>query len=83
MRFENDKIICEGIVAEGWVVPLKNFLESIAPAKVTVDLTTCKDMHTAIAQLLIAYAGMYGVEYNFSDGNFAYKSLLQGAKLID
>ena len=83
MRFENDRIICDGIVAEGWVEPLKNFLETLAPARARVDFTNCKDIHTAIAQLLIAYAGIYGIEYEFGEGDSAYKKLLQGAHVVE
>lgn len=81
MKFENNKIICEGVVAESWGVPLKNFLESAAPNKIVIDLKDCRDMHTAIAQLLIAYAGVYDIDYEFSDKKYAYKLLLQGAKI--
>lgn len=81
MQFNGDKVICEGIIADIWAMPLKEFFENLAPAKVSVDLSACKDMHTAIAQLFIAYNGVYGIEYNFSKENYAYKLLLQGAKV--
>ncbi len=83
MRFENDRIICEGVVAEAWVLPLKNYLEGIAPAKISIDFTKCIDVHTAIAQLLISYAGIYGIDYEFPESNYAYKYLLQGAKVVE
>jgi|GEM_PF-1461393 len=77
------KIVFEGIINESEVAPLREFLNSNAPETIEFDFLACKDMHTAIIQVLLAYRHLYSAEYVFSEDNDTYRKTLEGFFLSD
>lgn len=81
--FEDKKVIFEGIVNEGEVPRLREFLNSNAPEVIEFDFEKCRDVHTAILQVVLAYKYLYQAIYLFPQDNFAYKTTLNGFFLSD
>jgi hypothetical protein len=82
--YEDKKLVFEGIVNENEVQKLREYLNSNAPDTLEFNFETCKDMHTAVLQVVLAYKHLYNAEYKFpSDETLAYRDTLEGFFLSD
>ncbi len=63
MEAVDSSITFDGVVSEDVIKPLREYLQKCAPLKLTVDLSECRDMHTAVIQMVAAYHLLYGCEY--------------------
>jgi hypothetical protein len=81
LEYGENSIKSKGVINDNELVQLRDFLKNTAPSKITVDLSECYDIHTAIIQLFLAYSALYEIEYIFADDNkAAYKKALDGAR---
>jgi hypothetical protein len=81
LEYGENSIKSKGVINDNELVGLREFLQKSAPNKVSVDLTECYDIHTAIIQLFIAYQALHEIEYTFADDNkAAYRKALAGAR---
>lgn len=81
--YQEDEIIFEGIINENEVSKMREHLNLIAPKKVTFDFNKCKDIHTTILQIIVAYKALYEAEFIFSGSMSTYQKMLQGFYLSD
>jgi hypothetical protein len=77
--YEGTNIKATGIVNDNEVPELREYLKNNAPSKLTFDFSECRDVHTAILQVIFAYKGLHDCDYVFKDGEInAFKKALDG-----
>ncbi len=81
--YEENSIIFSGIINENEVSQLREHLNLIAPQKVTFDFSQCKDLHTIILQIIVAYKSLYEADYIFDENITTYQKMLKGFYLSD
>jgi hypothetical protein len=79
LEYNGTTIKATKIVNDNEVPPLRDFLKTNAPAKITFDFSECKDVHTAILQIIFAYKILHECDFVFEDGSeVAFKKALDG-----
>ncbi|MBN2894796.1 MAG: hypothetical protein JXK05_02770 [Campylobacterales bacterium] len=78
VQFEEDTLRLEGVVYEDAVVGAREFLQQVAPQKVTFDFSACEDAHFALLQLVMAYCKLYEGEILYGDEVKIYQKVLEG-----
>lgn len=67
----------EDIETEDIVIELREYLTEVGGEKLTIDLTHCEDLHTAVIQLIGAYKLIYDAEFKYKEEVSAYKMALE------
>lgn len=83
IMYEETKVSFEGIINENEVQTMREQLNLIAPQKVDFNFTKCKDIHTTILQIIVAYKGLYDAEFTFGENMTTYQKMLEGFYLSD
>jgi hypothetical protein len=79
LAYDGTNVKATKIVNDNEVPDLREYFNKTAPAKVTFDFTECRDIHTAILQVIFAYKADNEVECVFKDDEVAaYKKALDG-----
>lgn len=82
LSYDGTNIKATGIVNDNEVASLRSFLVSTAPKKVHFDFSECKDIHTAILQIVFAYKSLHECEFTFKNGSEqAYKKAIDGFRV--
>ena len=82
MTLNDETVVFEGKVYENELLALKEHLTQLKK-KVTVDMSSCNDMHGGIIQLLAAYKSVYESEFIFNDKDSTFKMALQGFRNVE
>ena len=82
MILDTSKVTFEKKVYENELENLKQHLNGVTE-KLTVDMSSCDDLHGAIIQLLLAHKARYDSNYIFSDKNSTFKMALQGFRSVE
>lgn len=77
-EMENNTVTFSGVVYEDEIVPLRDFLQMVSPAAITVDFTACNDIHLGVLQLILGYKKLYGASFIFGDQIKLYQKVCEG-----
>ncbi|MBE0499514.1 MAG: hypothetical protein IBX43_09845 [Campylobacterales bacterium] len=78
ISYDGTRIVCEGVIYEDEVVPLREKLNEVAPQELLFDLSGCDDMYLSIIQQMLAYKKLYACSFNFSEAQKTYQKLIEG-----
>ena len=81
--YEDSRIKFEGIISENEVAPMREHLNLVAPNVIDFDFVECKDLHTSILQIIVAYKGLYKAKFSFAEEPSTYQKMLEGFYLSD
>jgi hypothetical protein len=80
----NDNIVkMNGMISDSEITPLRDFFHTVAPKKVVFDLEECIDIHTAVLQIINAYASVYEASFIFNSDASIIKKALEGFVICD
>lgn len=78
ITFEENRLNAKGVVYEDEVIAVRDFLATLAPEALEVDVTKCNDMHFAVAQQIVAYQKLYPTTFSFGEHPTMFKHLFEG-----
>lgn len=77
IKYEENKIIFDGFIDDDQVIPLREYLSNIIPNEVELDFINCRDIHTAILQVILAYKALCSVKFIFPEQKKLYIKALE------
>jgi hypothetical protein len=82
LAYDGTSVKATKIVNDNEVPELREFFKNSAPAKITFDFSECRDIHTAILQVIFAYKALHEVECTFKENEHAaFKKALDGFRV--
>ena len=78
-----ETLVFESVIYENEVASLRDYLQEVAPTKVTFNFETCQDAHMAILQLILAYKKTYDCSYVFGEDVTMYEKVIKGFDLSE
>ncbi len=81
--YEDNRVKFEGVINENEISPMREHLNLVAPNVIDFDFVECKDLHTSILQVIVAYKELYEAKFNFGQEPSTYQKMLEGFYLSD
>lgn len=71
-------VVFDAVIYEDEVQTMRDYFQTTAPEKVTIDFSTCNDVHLAVLQTIMAYKKLYACEYTFGPDITIFQKVLEG-----
>ncbi|NWF65940.1 MAG: hypothetical protein HXX81_00555 [Campylobacterales bacterium] len=81
VEYQGNKIIFNDIVNENFIIEVRDYLKSLDNA--IFDLSNCKDLHTAILQIVVVFKALKSGEFILPDEDFAFKKAILGFDICE
>ena len=82
IEYKDKTVLVTGKVFEKELLGLKEFMDS-HKNPLTIDLSSCDDLHGSLVQLLLAFKAVHGCEFIYSDKVSTYKKALEGFRTVE
>ena len=80
--YKDETVVLTGRVFENELLGLKEFMDS-KKSPLTIDLTSCDDLHGSLVQLLLAFKTVHGCEFIYNDKMSTYRKALEGFRTVE
>ncbi|MEA1919021.1 MAG: hypothetical protein U9N52_04215 [Campylobacterota bacterium] len=78
ITIEDNKLLFTSVIYEDEVATMRDFFQEKAPENISIDFTTCDDVHLAVLQTIMAYKKLYSCEFSFGEEKKMFQKVLEG-----